>query len=99
MAQRETDPEGFKPPRRINISTLIALGGILVGIGGAYAKAEIASQQAARVPELETSVAVLQADINYLKEGQNEQSEHLDELKKDMKEGFSEIKSLIQGRP
>ena|SRR3990167_2998460 len=99
MAQRDTDPEGFKPPKRINITTLIALGGILIGIGGAYAKAEMASQQAEKVPQIETAVAVLQTDITYIKEGQEEQAKDMDELKQDMKAGFSEIKALIQGKP
>ena len=58
-----------------------------------------AEEQSKRVPVIENAITGIERDVAYLKEGQEEQSKDMDELKKDMNAGFSEIKSLILRKP
>ena len=57
-----------------------------------------AEEQAIKIPKIEIDVAEIKKDISYLRNGQKDQSEDLNELKQDMKSGFSEIKMLIQSK-
>src|SRR3990167_3337303 len=58
-----------------------------------------AEEQTKKVPVIENANTGMVMDIAYLKEGQEEQSKDMDELKQDMKTGLSEIKLLIQSKP
>mgnify|MGYP001563946418 CR=1 FL=1 len=101
MTQRSSDPEGFKTPSRISLSsimTLIAFIGAVIGVGVSLGKAEYAQTQAEKVPKIEQDIAVIQTKIDYIKIGQIEQSKDLDELKDDMKSGFEDIKTLIRSK-